>query len=241
MRAATRTLAALVALVVPSTAAAHEPWVTEFNDGVLVNVGAWDVTTGKDGNLWFTESLGTFGRITPSAVLTDFPDALLGGGPRGIATGADGNLWFAESGGNGAITRVTPAGEATEFSAGLTPGDPVGRREGPGRQHLVCEPQPGGDRQGHPRGRHHRVHRRAHLAQRAERDHRGSRRQPLVHRDRQRPHRPDHDGRRDHRVHVRAVWQRTSPPTSWRGPTARSGSRSAPTPVGSDASRSPER
>ena len=131
MRAATRTLAALVALLVPSTAAAHEPWVTEFNDGVLVNVGAWDITTGKDGNLWFTESLGTFGRITPSAVLTDFPDALLGGGPRGIATGADGNLWFAESGGNGAITRVTPAGEATEFSAGLTPGDPWDVAKGP--------------------------------------------------------------------------------------------------------------
>jgi hypothetical protein len=33
MRAATRTLEALVALVAPSTATADEPWVTEFNDG----------------------------------------------------------------------------------------------------------------------------------------------------------------------------------------------------------------
>src|SRR5918998_68622 len=131
MRAATRILAALVALAVPGTAAAQEPWVTEFNDGVLVNLGAWDIASGKDGNLWFTESLGTFGRITPSAVLTAFPDALLGGGARGIATGGDGNLWFAESGGNGAIARLTPAGEVTEFSAGLTPGDPWDVAEGP--------------------------------------------------------------------------------------------------------------
>src|SRR5688572_19137393 len=116
MRAATRTLAAILALAVPGTAAAQEPSVTEFNDGLLVNVGAWDITSAKDGNLWFTESLGAFGRITPSAVLTDFTGSLLGGGQRGIAATADGNLWFAESGGNGAIARATPKGDVTEFS-----------------------------------------------------------------------------------------------------------------------------
>ena len=131
MRAGIRILAALVALAVPSGAAAGEPWVTEFNDGVLVNVGAWDITSAKDGNLWFTESLGAFGRITPSAVLTDFSGSLLGGGQRGIAATPDGNLWFAESGGNGAIARATPNGEVTEFTAGLTPGDPWDVAAGP--------------------------------------------------------------------------------------------------------------
>jgi streptogramin lyase len=131
MRAATRILAALVALAVPGTAAAQEPWVTEFNDGLLVNVGAWDITSAKDGNLWFTESLGAFGRITPSAVLTDFTGSLLAGGQRGITSTADGNLWFAESGGNGAIARATPNGVVTEFATGLTPGDPWDVAAGP--------------------------------------------------------------------------------------------------------------
>ena len=109
-------LAAFVAAFGTGTAGAHEPWVTEFNDGLLVNVGAWDIAPAADGNLWFTQDvLNTFGRITPSAVLTDFPGALLGGGPRGITAGPDGNVWVAEAGGNGAIAPVTPAGVATEF------------------------------------------------------------------------------------------------------------------------------
>jgi len=125
-------LAAFVAALGTGTAAAHEPWVTEFNDGVLLNVGAWDVAPAADGNLWFTQDvLGTFGRITPSAVITDFPGALLGGGPRGITAGPDGNVWVAQAGGNGAIARVSPAGVATEFDVGLTPGDPWDITAGP--------------------------------------------------------------------------------------------------------------
>jgi streptogramin lyase len=114
------------------TAAAHEPWVTEFNAGLTLNVGAWDIAPADDGNLWFTQDgLNSFSRITPSAVLTDFPDAILGGGPRGITAGPDGNIWFAEAGGNGAIARVTPEGVVTEFDVGLTPGDPWDITAGP--------------------------------------------------------------------------------------------------------------
>jgi virginiamycin B lyase len=77
--------------------AAHEPWVTEFNDGVTTNLGAWGITA-AGGNLWFTgDASNAFTRITPSAVLTEFPDALLSGGPRGIAEGLDGNIWIAEA------------------------------------------------------------------------------------------------------------------------------------------------
>jgi streptogramin lyase len=128
VRVPIRICAVLVALLAPvgtGTAAAQEPWVTEFNNGLTVSVGAWDIAAGKDGNLWFTEALSNaFTRITPSAVLTDFPGALVAGAPRGIAVGPDGNMWVAESGGDGAIARVTPAGVATEFDVGLTPGDP---------------------------------------------------------------------------------------------------------------------
>jgi hypothetical protein len=37
-------LAALFAALGAGTAAAHEPWVTEFNDGVTTNLGAWGIT-----------------------------------------------------------------------------------------------------------------------------------------------------------------------------------------------------
>ena len=117
----------MAALLAPAgTAAAYEPWVTEFNDGLTLGVGAWDIAAGDDGNLWFTEELSSaFTRITPSAVLTDFPGLLLGGGaPRGIASGPDGNMWIAEAGGAGSISRVTPNGEVTTFTTGLTAGDP---------------------------------------------------------------------------------------------------------------------
>ena len=125
-------LATLFAALGGGTAAAHEPWVTEFDDGLTTSVGAWGIAAAGDGNLWFTEDTSNvFARITPSAVITDFPDAVLGGGPRGIAYGPDGNIWIAEAGGNGAIARVTPDGGVTEFTTGLTPGDPWDIAAGP--------------------------------------------------------------------------------------------------------------
>ena len=114
---AIRTLVALVALTVPATAVAHEPWVTEYNTGLLPTIGAWDITAADDDDLWFTQELqNTFGRITTDALITDFPGALLGGSPKGITAGPDGNIWVAESAGDGAIARVTPTGVATEFT-----------------------------------------------------------------------------------------------------------------------------
>ena len=125
-------LAALFAVLGGGTAAAHEPWVNEFNDGLTTDVGAWGITAAGDGNLWFTEDLAnSFARITPSAVITEFPGAVLGGGPRGIASGPDGNLWIAEAAGNGAIARVAPDGGVTEFTTGLTAGDPWDIATGP--------------------------------------------------------------------------------------------------------------
>jgi streptogramin lyase len=76
----------------------------------------WDITTGPDGNLWFTEQLGDkVGRITPSGVVTEFPVPTAGASPWQIVTGPDGNLWFTERSGN-KIGRITPAGAVTEFT-----------------------------------------------------------------------------------------------------------------------------
>jgi len=91
------------------------------------------ITAGPDGNVWFTFSqqgpAHGIGRITPTGEITVFflpqfelPGSggiVYGAGPSGITTGPDGNLWFAETTANG-IGRITPAGEITEFFAGIS-------------------------------------------------------------------------------------------------------------------------
>ena len=48
-----------------STASAHHPSVTEFQTGLSPNNGAWDLVSGDDGKLWFTEdSLSAFGPLS---------------------------------------------------------------------------------------------------------------------------------------------------------------------------------
>src|SRR5579883_1402047 len=77
------------------------------------------ITTGPDGNLWFTESAGNkIGRMTPSGQIQEFPlpttcGSAAGCGPAGIASGPDGNLWFAEALGN-RLGRITPSGPVEE-------------------------------------------------------------------------------------------------------------------------------
>ena len=75
----------------------------------------WDITTGPDGNLWFTEQTGNkIGRITPAGVITEFtiPDA--NALPVGIAAGSDGRLWFTEAG-SGFVGAVTTAGVFSKY------------------------------------------------------------------------------------------------------------------------------
>jgi streptogramin lyase len=91
--------------------------VTEFPSGG----DASEITAGPAASMWFTESNGRIGRITPGGRVSAFsrgitPNSL----PRGIARGADGNLWFTEERAagftSGAIARITPHGQVTEFS-----------------------------------------------------------------------------------------------------------------------------
>jgi len=77
------------------------------------------ITTGPDGNLWFTE-LGTFvapgapkiGRMTPNGHFRQF--AIPAGHSRAfdITTGPDGALWFTQT---GEIGRITVQGHITEY------------------------------------------------------------------------------------------------------------------------------
>ncbi|HEY6539886.1 MAG TPA: protein kinase [Ktedonobacteraceae bacterium] len=73
------------------------------------------ITTGPDGNLWFTELYGNkIGRISPGGTITEFPHPEANSSPIGITAGPDGNLWFTEAGGN-KIGRISPGGAITEF------------------------------------------------------------------------------------------------------------------------------
>jgi streptogramin lyase len=127
-------LAALCAAVLlpgSATATATGPVISEFDQGLTPGVGLWGITSGPDGNLWFTEETNNaVGRITPGAVITEFTAGFPTGSPQGIVTGPDGNLWVAMTGGDGAIAQVTKAGVVTEFPV-PTPGDPTDIAVGP--------------------------------------------------------------------------------------------------------------
>lgn len=69
-----------------------------------------DITSGPDGNLWFTEN-NKIGKITPSGVITKF-SVTNESFPTGITSGLDGNLWFVEANN---IGRITTSGGITEF------------------------------------------------------------------------------------------------------------------------------
>ncbi len=77
------------------TSSASAGQVTEFP--VTSNSDPEGITTGPDGNLWFTDGQGDkIGRITPSGTVTEFAVPTPGSQPQGITTGLDHNLWFTE-------------------------------------------------------------------------------------------------------------------------------------------------
>src|SRR5262249_3182758 len=58
-----------------------------------------EITTGPDGNLWFTEfGSSRIGRLTTAGAFTEFAAGITtASSPFGIAVGPDGNIWFAEA------------------------------------------------------------------------------------------------------------------------------------------------
>jgi len=68
-----------------------------------------DITTGPDGNLWFTLTANhRIGRMTTAGSLATFGSAPTVQFPEGIAVGADENIWFASSG-NGRHSSRSPS------------------------------------------------------------------------------------------------------------------------------------
>ena len=109
--------------------------VTEFNAGIASDglpVSPTSITTGPDGNLWFTEDEGgCVGRISRTGGdLTKFSVPTADGGPVSIAAGPDGNLWFTEFWANN-IGRITPSGTVTEFRIPTVSSQPAVITAGP--------------------------------------------------------------------------------------------------------------
>ena len=105
------------------------------------NSVAGGITTGADGNLWFTEDTSTsphaaaIYRMTPAGKMTAFPVA--GAGTLlGIAAGSDGNLWFTDDRSvdkafAGDIGRITLSGTITEQPVPAAAGEPLFIAAGP--------------------------------------------------------------------------------------------------------------
>ncbi len=74
----------------------------------------WDISTGPDKNLYFTDGASAVWRMTTSGHFTRFPFTdSTGGYPYQITTGPDGNLWFTDRA--GLIVKMTPSGKFTTF------------------------------------------------------------------------------------------------------------------------------
>jgi streptogramin lyase len=105
---------------------------TEFNVPTWAS-GISNLTAGKDGSIWFSESWADkIGRITSSGVVTEFkispiPFTIY---PWGLTTGPDGYIWFAGYY-PGVLGRVTPAGNVTYFSIPTPDSGPIGITTGP--------------------------------------------------------------------------------------------------------------
>ncbi|MDQ5859296.1 MAG: hypothetical protein M3542_13595 [Acidobacteriota bacterium] len=86
----------------------------------LLWAGAYRITAGPDGNLWFTDLFRDIGRMTTAGQVTYFP-APQTAFTSDITTGPDGNLWFTYIR-LARVGRMTPGGVVTEFDVPALPG-----------------------------------------------------------------------------------------------------------------------
>lgn len=85
-----------IVLAMPGAVAAFTPTVNTFPLGAGSDV--YQITTGPDGNLWFTESSGNkIGKVTAAGSFTEYAVPTPSSTPWGLTAGPDGNLWFAEA------------------------------------------------------------------------------------------------------------------------------------------------
>jgi streptogramin lyase len=108
--------------------------LSTFNEflvpGAPDQFGGAHITTGPDGNLWYTHYADrAIGRITPEGSATEFPIQMPIENLSGITTGPDGNLWIGTVRSSPSfpndqafVLRMTPDGNQTYFRARLDDG-----------------------------------------------------------------------------------------------------------------------
>ena len=115
--------------------------ITDFPTPTAAAGPTW-ITSGPDGNLWFTEfNADKVGMINPTShTTTDFLLPTAAAGPEDITAGPDGNLWFTEYSGN-KIGTINPTTHViTEFALPTAGADPYGIAVGPDGNLWFTEP-----------------------------------------------------------------------------------------------------
>lgn len=95
----------------------------EYSVGLTANSKPGGIAAGQDGNLWFTETVGSgaIGRITPTGTITEFTAGLTANSKLGeITAGPEDSMWFTEQANPGAIGRIERTGAIAEYRTGLT-------------------------------------------------------------------------------------------------------------------------
>jgi streptogramin lyase len=99
-------------------------------DGTSSAYDAWGITSGPDGNLWFSEAhnpedVSFVGNITTGGTINTFSTGLEHT-PEGITPAPDGNLWFTEPGSN-TIGNIQPTSTSTvnHYAIPTSNSDPV--------------------------------------------------------------------------------------------------------------------
>jgi streptogramin lyase len=88
------------------------------------------ITSGPDGNLWFTEYTGqNVAKITTTGTFTAFAVSTPSG-PYGITSGPDGNLWYSEWD-SSRIGKITTTGTLTRYPTPTSSSNPTGITTGP--------------------------------------------------------------------------------------------------------------
>ncbi|MDX3539209.1 hypothetical protein PV721_33780 [Streptomyces sp. MB09-01] len=124
-------LLSLISLPVASAAPVRAD-VGDITEYSLPTAGSFpgDITTGSDGNLWFTEvGIRKIARITPTGDLTEYQLPGDDNSPFGIAAGPDGKLWFTDI--SRRIGNITTAGDITEYDLPAGSGTPFALTTGP--------------------------------------------------------------------------------------------------------------
>lgn len=87
--------------------------------GFSANFDPWEITSGPDGNLWFTSgNKPRIGKMTLSGGINEYTAGINAGASQGgITAGPDGNVWFTEFN-VPRLAKITPAGAVTEFPTG---------------------------------------------------------------------------------------------------------------------------